>query len=227
MKKIIFLAFPALMSAPVFAQNITFGIQGGVNLGNVTWKQDTETANTKSKIGLIIGAVAEIPMSDNIDFRPELNFIQKGYKQDESQTFFGQTVAYKADATANFIELPLNFVYKVPAGSGSVFFGLGPSFAFGLSGKGEQTATTSGQSTTEKFNIKFDGKNDATDNNFHLKAFDFSGNVLAGYKMPMGLSISAGYSLGFFNLSVDPANESFKTKGFTVKLGYFFGNGSK
>ena len=47
--------------------------------------------------------------------------------------------------------------------------------------------------------MKFDGKKDAdvTDNNTHLKALDFGGDILAGYKTANGVFVSLGYTLVF------------------------------
>lgn len=242
MKKVILIAAIAAVSTGANAQ-VNFGAQVGGNMANAkveyTDAGTTTKQKTKSKFGFLIGAIAEIPFSSNVSFRPELNFVQKGYKVDvnETQTSGGITATSVGSGkiTLNFIELPLNFVYSVPAGAGNVFFGAGPAFGFGLSGKYDQTSTTtvsgpgfptSTESSTEKGDVKFDGKKyedlAANDVDAHLKSFDFGGNILAGYKMSNGIAINLGYTMGFSNL--DPnKDQSLKTKGFTIKLGYLFG----
>jgi hypothetical protein len=220
-----------------------FGFQVGGNLANVESEYTSGGAtvkdDNKSKFGFLIGAVAEIPLTTSIYFRPELNFIQKGAKlsQNSTETSGGATFTSVAtgEQTLNFIELPLNFVYMAPAGAGHFFIGAGPSIGFGISGKYEfdVTSTTSipgfppqTSTSTGKGDVKFDGTKEedvaAGDENFHLKSLDFGANVLAGYKLSNGLSLNVGYTMGFSDLDPND-NSSFKTKGLTIKLGYIFG----
>jgi hypothetical protein len=242
MKKVFLIAAIAALSTGVKAQ-INFGAQVGANMANVkseyTSGSVTTQEDTKSKVGFLVGVVAEIPLGTSLSFRPELNFIQKGAKIDATQTenSGGATITSVSTGktTLNFIELPLNIVYGIPAGAGRLFFGAGPSVGFGISGKYDGTTTstltapgfpTQTQTTNDKGDVKFDGKKDADvaadDVNMHLKSLDFGANVLAGYKMSNGMYINVGYTMGFSNL--DPnANSSLKTKGLTLKIGYMFG----
>ena len=221
MKKVFSIAAIAAFSTTSFAQT-TFGIQAGANIASSKIEQTesgaTTKLNTDSKTGFLIGAVAEVPFGTSINFRPELNFIQKGFKYNLSAG--GGNVSNKT--TLNYIELPLNFVYHAEAGAGTVFFGAGPSFGLGISGKSKTTQT--GEADVNQ-DIKFDGKKDAdvTDNNGHLKAFDYGANAIAGYKMANGVYFSVGYSLGLAN--IDPnANSKYKNiGGLSLKLGYMFG----
>lgn len=221
MKKVFLVAAIAAASMGVQAQ-VQFGIQAGINMGNVKSEYEymgvTEDSDNKSKIGFLIGGVAEIPVSTNFTFRPELNFIQKGYKNDESEAGY----SYEEKATASFIELPLNFVYNATAGTGTFFIGAGPNIGFGIGGKIEAEETYAGETETSEVDIKFDGEESPTDGKVHLKALDFGANIIAGYKMSNGLFFSAGYTMGFSNLS-PMENYTFKTNGLQVKIGYMFG----
>ena len=227
MKKLIFIA---VLTAGSFAGNLSaqnFGVQVGGNLASTKLEYKlpggTISQDTKSKLGFLIGAVAEFPFTSSISFRPELNFIQKGYKFDLTES--GST--YTQDATLNYIELPLNFIYNAPAGKGTFFVGAGPNFSFGLSGKIKTTETGE---PNENSDIKFDGKENATstDNNYHLKGFDLGGNLLAGYKLANGLSFNIGYTVGFLDISPDKEATHKNSGGLTFKLGYMFGGtGSK
>ena len=234
MKKVMLIGTIVFLSTHLNAQ-ISFGVQAGGNLANVkisdTQSGATTAEKTKSKFGFLVGVVAEIPIASSLSFRPELNFIQKGFKQNENQSQSGVTSSSNNTATLNFIEIPLNVVYHLSVGNGNVFFGIGPVVGYGISGKYSYTSTYSypGQPTqtqSESRNIKFDGKKTADlisgDKDSHLKALDFGGNVLAGYKMSNGLYLNAGYTLGFSNLNPN-ANASFKTNGLTIKVGFLFG----
>lgn len=228
MKKLFLIAAIAAVSTSANAQ-AGFGIQVGGNLGNAksesTYGGTTTKEETKAKFGFLVGVVADAPLTSSLAFRPELNFIQKGAKSDFTESFGGITYTEKDEITLNFIELLLNLVYNVPAGSGTFFIGAGPSIGFGISGKDKWTSTTTGlpneSGTTD---VKFDGEKNSgsTDNKLHLKSLDFGANILAGYKLPMGVFFNLGYTMGFSNLSPDD-NSSIKTNGFALKLGYMFG----
>ena len=222
MKKLLFVAGVSFLSVASFAQ-VQFGAQIGGNLASGTSKYKegsiTLDQDLKSKFGFLVGAVAELPISGAISFRPELNFIQKGSKYEETI----QGVTSKDEVTLNYLEMPLNFVYNFDAGAGKFFVGLGPSIGFGLSGKVKSSITGF---PDQESDVKFDGKKDATDDKYHLKAIDFGGNFLAGYKMANGLFINLGYTIGFSD--IDPAdNYTYKNNGFAIKLGYMFGGSAK
>ena len=169
MKKIIFIVVVAALSAGATAQ-IKFGIQVGGNLANIKGEQTesgtTTKGLTKPKFGLLAGVVAEVSITGAFSLRPEFNFIQKGYNLNYNQTDPGGSLASTGDGTFNFIELPLNFVYNIPLRKNTMFFGIGPSVGYGLSGKFKYTVIT----TTPGFPprtrsgngyVKFDGKKDS------------------------------------------------------------------
>lgn len=199
----------SFISLAVTAQ-VKFGAQIGGNVANVVGEADNKAIVTKSKFGVTIGLVAQIPLAKTVLFRPELNFIQKGYSGDIT----GATI----EGTFNFFEIPFNLVFDVPAGgSSTLFFGGGPSLGFGVSGNYKYG--------TESQKIKFDGATSSTDSYEHLKGTDFGGNLLAGIKMNGGVCISLGYAIGFTNLipGTNTADGSLKTNGLNFKLGYLFG----
>lgn len=238
MKKLFLsIAIAAVATLGANAQ-IVFGAQLGANLA--TLKSEFSSGGTtnketgKTKIGFIAGVVANIPFSSSLSFRPELNFIQKGGKFNSTETNFGVTTVSKEELTLNFIEIPLNIVYSMPAGPGRFCVGAGPNISFGLSGKDKYSYTSSGggfptQTTSGSDKIKFDGKKYAdlppSDNDIHLKALDFGANALVGYKLDMGVFLNIGYTFGFSNINPNP-NSSLKTGGLSLKIGFAFGGKS-
>ena len=228
MKRIFLMAaIASAVSTQSFAQ-ASFGIQVGGNLGFVKYEDGSGNEQTNDpRLGVLAGVVADVPLGP-ISFRPELNYIQKGFKNTNSSTTLGITNASEDKWSLNYVEVPLNFVYNLNAGSGKVFFGLGPNFGFGISGqtKSNRTVSSGGGSlsNTDKVDVKFDGKNDANDNKIHLKSFDMGADVLAGYSSAMGLTFNVGYTYGFSDIS--PNNNSgstLKNSGLTFKVGYMFG----
>jgi hypothetical protein len=241
MKKIILFSAFAVSYVTSMAQ-VSFGAQAGVNLAFGKAATDivdpffNTTLTNDPKAGFTVGVLAEIPLGEKFAFRPELNFIQKGSTTGISNALFGFDPQQKI--TLNYIELPLNVVYKLNVGSGNFFFGLGPAVAFGISGKVKLSdpsdPTDPDLNRTAK--VKFDGKkNDvlsATDNDAHLKRLDVGVNALAGYKLQNGLFFKLGYNYGVLNIDPNkenalPQNQTtYKNRGFNICIGYMIG-GSK
>lgn len=212
MKKIILsVALIAGIVTALSAQT-RFGINAGVVLANLKGEEAGEEQELDSKIGLTAGIRADVPLSENFRFRPGLNFVQKGGK--EEFDFLGTQI--KSTITLNYLELPLNFVYNADAGKGKFFIGAGPVFGFGLSGKTK--FESGGDESTEDINFG-DGEEE-------VKSFEFAGNVLAGYECASGLYFQANYNPGFSNLS-NSSDSELKTTYFGFRVGYFFGADKK
>jgi hypothetical protein len=211
MKKIYLLLVLATAFTSVMYAQPRFGVNGGIVFANMRFEEDGDSETLDSKAGLTIGARVAVPVTDNISFRPGLNFIQKGGK--EKSSFFG--VEYEVSVNLNYLELPLNFVYSMDAGIGKFFAGAGPAISYALSGK----IKTKVDGDEEEEKIEF-GSGDE-----ELKRFEFSGNILVGYELANGLYIQTNYSLGLSNLT-NVSDSKAKNKYFGIRLGYFFG-GSK
>lgn len=221
MKKLFLIAILFAFSIAGIAQSSSIGLQVGANLASATIKEASISLSPDSKFGFLAGAVIDVPLSTSISFRPELNFIQKGFELKSSSSFGGFTYSSEDKVTLNFVELPLNFVYNITAGDHRVFVGAGPTFAYGVSGKSKSKSTATGQPTIEEeADINFGGDEMQDD----LKAFDLGANVLAGFKMNNGMFFRAAYGLGFSNLS-HHSDDSFKNKGFSFTIGFMFKKG--
>src|SRR5450759_108641 len=157
----------ATISTGAFAQ---FGVQAGATFASIKENvSGSTTSANKSKVGLTVGVLLDVPISSNFIFQPGLNYTQKGGKITDNSS----GVTYNYSITFNYLELPLNFIYKA---TGGFYVGAGPALAYALSGKEKYSASdnTSGE-TTYKF-----GSDIAKDD---LQAFEFSGNILAGYQL--------------------------------------------
>lgn len=210
----------AFISSSITAQS--FGVHIGGNLSSATIEEDGGLfpLSPESKFGFLAGLVAEIPIAAAVNFRPELNFIQKGYKIAFSEDFGTGTFALDGKETLNYLEIPLNVNYTLPAGTNKVFLGAGPSIGLGLSGKYKLTTTVPGQPTeTEEGDTKFGG-DEAEDD---YKPLDLGLNINGGFQMTNGFFIKLAYTFGLNNLSHD-SEASHKNKGFSFSLGYLFPN---
>ena len=220
-----------ILSAVIFlsvaagSQAQSFGIHAGGNLSSAKAKEDGSffPLSPESKLGFLAGIIAEIPIATAVSFRPELNFIQKGYKISFSEDFGGGTIGLDGKEALNYLEVPLNVTYNLPAGKNTVFLGGGPSIGFGLSGKSEFTYTEPGQPTvTEKEDVNFGG--DETEDDY--KPLDFGLNINGGLQLTNGFLVKLGYTFGLSNLLHD-SESSFKNRGFSFSVGYLFPGNNK
>lgn len=228
MKKIILFAVITMASFSSYSQ-ISFGGQVGACLGMGHYgggvSSVTPSITNDPKVGFMIGAIAQVEFG-KLAFRPELNFIQKGSKFGGwYYTVGGISTSDATKRTLNYIELPLNVVYNLKLSKlGKVFFGLGPAFAFGISGtdKGPIYSGSSNSYYNTKRKIKFDGESPAVSDNNHLKRSDVGLNILGGLQLDMGVFAKVGYTYGFGD--IDPySNKTYKNRCVSLSIGYMLG----
>lgn len=214
-----------LLSASVaYAQssatgNMSFGVLAGPNFSNINGKEYNGDKTTNVMLlGFHVGVNVQIPVAPEFYFQPGLLFSTKGAKS-KAQMLFGTN--YKSTTTLNYLEVPLNFVYKGALGGGFVMVGLGPYFAFGISGKVKDNYGTT--------NVKFKSTIELGDDVSvpYVKRFDAGANIFAGYQMAGGLFFQFNTQFGM--LKINPEDKhipndktSYKNTGFGVSLGYRF-----
>ncbi len=116
MKKILLLAALGIFSFnTVQSQEIGFGIKGGLNLSNLSIKQD-DVSKPDSRTSFHIGGLVEIPISGKFSIQPELLFSMQGAQEEESETYMGQTYSSKTTLKLNYINLPIMAKYYVVDG---------------------------------------------------------------------------------------------------------------
>ena len=192
------------ISTTSFAQ-IRFGAKTGLNFSNMSAKSDLGNADEiyKTKIGFHIGVTAEVPLSANLYFEPALLFSTKGFKIDE-------TLA-KGSTNLNYLELPLNLLYKFDVGSLKLFALAGPYVGFAMSGKTKADGI-------DDITLKI-GTNKEEDS---IKPLDFGANFGAGVEIS-NITVGLQYGLGLANIATNTdGGLSVKNKVFGVSVGYKF-----
>jgi hypothetical protein len=219
MKKIIILTVILSISAVIVkAQSPRFGFNAGISLADITYK-DGIKVKTDSRVGLNIGAVMDIPVGSNFSVQPGVNFIQKGAKEKQSDG----TNTEEYSSIINYLEVPLNIVYKAPIKKGHIFLGAGPSAGYALNGKVVYKYTGPDGSETSKEKYSIGNKNEDD-----LKPLELGLNVMGGYEFRSGLLIAINYNRSLNNLLPgDVENESLKNSYFGFKIGYMFGKKNK
>ena len=185
MKKIITLFTLVAIAAQIAqAQKSSFGFTAGATLSKLTSKFEGTSLSTQSKIGFTAGIIGDIPISKDFSFMPALNFVQKGGKS--------KSESYGSTTNLNYIEIPLNFVYRTPGQSGHLFIGAGPSFAYGISGKTKANFQMEQMEEKVKFGSSIEDD---------FKPFEIGANILLGYQFKNGFNIAANYNTGLNNIS--------------------------
>lgn len=200
------LALVLILSAPLaIAQTAergraSFGILGGVNFQNLNGELSGDKLENDMLLGFHGGVNIQIPIASEFYFQPGLMFAIKGAKN--TYTILGAD--FTDETRINYIEIPLNLVYKGALSNGFVMLGFGPYLAYGISGK-----------------QIIEGSSFTIERGTDYNALDAGANIFAGFEMASGIFLQLDTQLGLVN--INPAdNPTTKNTGFGFSLGYRF-----
>jgi len=199
-----------LSTSFAFAQEkgkMSFGILGGVNFQNLNGKLSSgDKLENDMLLGFHGGINVQLPIVPEFYFQPGLMFATKGAK--DTYTILG--AEFTNEIKINYIEMPLNFVYKGALGNGFFMLGFGPYVAYGISGK-----------------QVFEGNDLTFERGVDYNALDAGGNIFAGFETGGGLFLQLDTQFGMLNIYPEDENSSTnqataKNTGFGLSLGYRF-----
>lgn len=127
MKKLILLAAIAISVCAAKAQT-TFGIKGGLNISNATFKSKGITITPDNNVSYHIGGILNYQFNPTFSLQPGLLLSSKGYS-----VKIGSSASEKTNLL--YLEIPVNLVAKLPAGPVSILLYGGPYLGYGISGK--------------------------------------------------------------------------------------------
>lgn len=224
MKKITLLAIGALMAgATAFAQTrpasstagaTRWGLKAGVNLAKYSFGRDNvDNPTSDYTTSAHITGYADVPLARNFSVQPGISLQGKGGEFDFTHPSLGPATR-KDDVT--WLEIPVNFVGKVPVGAGtSFYFGAGPYAGFAITGHHTTTIKSSGNDN--KADIQFGDEPGDT-----MRGIDLGVNALAGFQLINGINFGAGYGLGLKDLnpngSGDEGQKNNRVLSFSVGL---------
>lgn len=203
----IFLIFFSLLGSNAIAQ-VELGVTAGATFPSYKVSSGNVSLTSDIKVGFTAGFIAHYNISERVSLMPELNFVQKGGVLNVSSSNI------KNSSTYNYLELPVNIVYKINAGTGSFFIGAGPEFGLGLGGSYKITGM---YEETGDIHFGSGGEDD-------LKSFEFSLNFVAGYKFSKGFLIKGNYDFGLNDIAPVQAGSDgvFHNRYFAITFGYLF-----
>lgn len=241
MKRFLLLLTIPLLCGQLSHAQMRIGILGGFQQAKVIENNDLpDWGELKSRYqkrgGAQIGFIADLPFHEasRLFFQPAVIFSQKGRKYtfakdstvvfdiplspDDSivNTFYSET----RKQYQNYIDIPLNFVYKFPLSKKTSFvLGGGPyvSFFYNASDKTDKYVVGVSYAASEEEILvgKGDGK---------YKSFDWGVSGTAGFEFGK-VFLTANYSRGLSNF-YGPANytaKDFKHEVMGIRLGVFLG----
>ncbi len=222
MKRLSILALIAMFVMPCFAQaQITFGAHGGFHSNKVQIKGISESWVPENGYwtGVTAGLHAEFPMLGRLAFRPELNYIEKGFRVREGFEFdlFNIPIPIGAEAITRvqYIEIPLQLKYTFTDGPVQPYIFGGPHFSYAVDGQIDLKANF-----ILDFNI---GSYDLDVTNDLYNQFEVGAIAGAGMTFQAGRSnlfLQGSFQHGFTNMLDDPIIDiRLRNSGFNVTAG--------
>lgn len=179
-------------------------IQAGVNLANVSITSDGRIDDANMLTSFQAGIVGDVHIASVLHLQPGILFTGKGSKIEIGRP--NENLYIKQTTNPFYIEVPVNFVVKLPFNSEShFFFGAGPYGAIGIAGKAKTDRKTLSFTSSYENNIVFSNDDPTTFNEEEgtgigvLKRFDYGANGVVGIEGAK-VVVSAGYGLGLAKL---------------------------
>jgi hypothetical protein len=210
---------------------VSFGPRVGISISShSTEEDDGGGVNVRYKSGVLVGAVANIGLSEVFSIQPELLYIQKGVSVhlDVNETYPGGTYSIEGEneLRSNYLELPVLGKATFNAGNIQYYFTAGPTLGYWLSGKEildyteryvEATGTINHTADTE-MNVEFDAGE---------KRLEAGASIGMGLGFSIGtgtLSVDARYGMGLTSLyDEDEGRQKTKNRVIGVSFAYLFG----
>jgi hypothetical protein len=200
-------------SVAVLPAQVRFGVVGGFVSASASISPPQEALTVQSRSGVAIGLSMTTAISRNVDFAPELMYVNKGIKGSAGFGSFTATITDKID----YIEAPL-LVRFMPEMKGSARISLmaGPTIAVRVKCSISQQGIPDEPESQDC--------DDPFDPTAGPRSTDFG--AMFGVGVHSGrLSLSVRYEAGLINISKDDTTDAStaKNKALFILLGYSFG----
>ena len=229
MKKLLALAVFAGFFTTVKSQVY---VQGGVNFANITTSKSGATQNSNMLTTFNAGIMGRSNSTEPIALEAGLLLSGKGAKSNTYLTSSSDDNYVKTTFNPLYLELPVNFVLRLPLESkNNIFINAGPYIAMGIGGKSKMETKILGTVTKSSSDIEFNDDDPSTtqqeDASYNkLKRFDYGINLGAGFDVGKVI-IKANYGLGLAKINStqtdNSSNNKNKYRTVSVSLGIPFG----
>jgi hypothetical protein len=198
MKKII-LSVVTILSVSLASQaQFKVGIKAGINDNEQRIKVTEGSIYGGDKFkGYHAGLVGDLNLGSNFYLQPQLLFSRKG------AVHLSSVGAKDTKVKLNYVEMPVNLLYKIDLPFGKVFAGTGVTLSYAVGGKQEQDGVT-----TKLFHH--------SGNTWRRE--DVALNFTAGFEFNNGIFVSANSQKGL--LDVYKAGAGIKNRSVSLSVGY-------
>jgi len=196
----------SFVSLQTFAQK--FGVQAGVNLSTMSWKDDDDTysEDLERNIGFNAGVTMEMGFGNLMAVEIAALLDSKGFKISEGDDFIKANLLYA--------DIPVLVKVGPSFGPVKIFGAVGPYVGIGLTGK----VVMEFEGDKEKEDVQW-GNGEEDDS----KRLDYGAKFGVGAEFS-GLNVGFYYSLGLANSSSDNENGYREQhRGISFSVGYRFG----
>lgn len=210
MKKLIFILTLALLIPAATQAQTIFGITGGINLAKFSgddaeFHEEGVHIKPGNFMGIVGGVFANMKLGENLAFRPEVLYSQKGAKY--SDEIMG--ASYDLKMNLAYIEVPLLLQYTL---SSSETFGIflmgGGSLGFNMSAKMTGEVSGGGMTITFDEDVKED-----------VKSLDYGVVFGAGVVINNMIEIFARYNMGLANImEPEDGGETLNVKNTAIEI---------
>lgn len=192
------LIIPVLIVAASTAKSQKFGIKAGANFSNLS--KGFDYMDTKVLVGANAGVFANIPISSQFNFKPEIMYNGTGSKVEYAQNQVGNDYTRRL----NYISVPLMLEYRfIP----KAFLEAGPQLSYMISAK-------------EKYILLNGSEATATISKDFLNQFDFGIGIGAGYYFTEKLGANIRYVAGITDIY--KYNDSDAVRNNNVQVGLMY-----
>ncbi len=212
MKKFVILSVVLFFSLACFTQ-VELGIFAGPHASSATYSVKGEKQSTDFKYGFHIGAACKIPFENQLDFVPAISYKMMGYKVVFTRPSFPpDLLATDNNTKFHQVDVDILLQYNFSKKSNHFFLKGGPSFNFILFGKEDFNLAT-GEYINR--NMKF-----STTNSYGR--YEVSADTQFGFETSRGLTISAHYVQGLFNMNNEDEGPFIRNYLVGITFGKFF-----
>jgi hypothetical protein len=207
MRKNILLAITYMLFSFVNAQEVKFGIKGGLNLSS--WAGDTKGLNLRPRFGVNVGSFAEIRLTEQFAIQPEVLYATQGTKfKNVGATIYGTDYIGDIKWNLSYINIPVMFKYS---GDGKSFIEAGPQIGFLTSAKAITKLTRYSQTVDQDVKEMFE-------------SLDFGFVVGVGLNITKHLLTDLRYNIGLSNIIKTESDDNTKIRNsvLSLSLGYKF-----
>ena len=211
------MAFAAITS---YAQ-VSLGIRGGyVNTG---LESSGAAPGTTRQDNWQAGLYANIPLFERGYLHPGMSYLVKGAGLNYALTH--PVNLFSTGATKlklQYLELPVNLVYKVPVSFGKLFAGVGPYAAYCLRGDYDLAVYNNGQLVQSgSQQLAFKTAPNVFGTNIKVQRWDAGLNCCAGVELNCFLTLTGHYGYGLTDIDKSAGN-NFRNRYWGLSLGFLF-----